>query len=966
MQVYLKKQTLQLQSELVNTMRQKQELQEKLVVSEATVNAQTDQLEQYRLLFNDPLIEQDNKHVQVDLQDLGYETCGRSEYEVDREETTSPEYEEQDGIFSETSLMEELTSSHKGLPALVASSPMNISSFLQNDWTADWEKSEDVIVLQQHVKDLKSQLQKSQKFIRNLQCQACSFLGSCNCAATQFHLKHSGSFHGSTSHNITDEDDGWQSDTMGAYSIKDLEQLVKRVSMLEAQLYQSKRDGGVQGQIKSANWPGKYDSLIQAQARELSLLRQKLKEGRSVGHILCQHLGDTVKSFEELLRANDIDYYMGQSFREQLAQGSQLADRLNSKLNSKEHVEADDKSRHELLAIRLSEELQQKNKIIESLQSKLEDRSVTPSSSRAISESDQSERTSFVSDDQIFTNEDMEAYSEVVTASDCNQYVCGSIQTTDAIQDDNVVPPSSKSQHHINTPQVYPVDTDKSLQGHCFNHIPSTVNDLPTNDSNTQFKPPGAHPPVHGPAVFSLADVQQELHTLQKQLTEHMPLTPAPCVSSSYFDANTSSTFPHFPHTLHRSSQTTELQASSYCSGGLWDVSGLVRSMHTNINGDASSGSSGYQSASKLPGSDLLKEHLIEIRNLHQHLEKSIYNNDLLREQLKERLTAMKRGNGFDSLPQLLNENRTLTEENLHLQIRINHITQGYDVELKKMQDQVSISRSQLKDLETELEQWKFEVLQLKKERLLDQETNNRLQHQTTLLQQQFNENYQLINTLHSELQLYERLYGLSKSMLSDTRSNQSSMKYNAQHLEENVTDVSFVNKNGCHVIGHFDDFNALKQQILEGKMLMKNIKTLIQSSLNIPFLEIHGTKALDYESIKKLFSATNTLQQILEESSSLIGMFWRAALPSMQSIVEQKKEEKLMQDEIYQLKAKLREQEKKLQEAKSHLKTTNCAKESMEHFIISHLTRTNDVLKRARSNLQIKSHKSLQRSTTK
>lgn len=47
-----------------------------------------------------------------------------------------------------------------------------------------------------------------------------------------------------------------------------------------------------------------------------------------------QHAKDTVKSFEDLLRSNDIDYYLGQSFREQLAQGSQLTERLTSKLST--------------------------------------------------------------------------------------------------------------------------------------------------------------------------------------------------------------------------------------------------------------------------------------------------------------------------------------------------------------------------------------------------------------------------------------------------------------------------------------------------------------------------------------------------------------------------------------------------------------------------------------------------------
>lgn len=80
----------------------------------------------------------------------------------------------------------------------------------------------------------------------------------------------------------------------------------------------------------------KYDSLVQAQARELSHLRQVMREGQGMCRLLSQHFKSTTKSFEELLRGTDIDYFLGQSFREQLAQGNQLAGRLARKLNSSE------------------------------------------------------------------------------------------------------------------------------------------------------------------------------------------------------------------------------------------------------------------------------------------------------------------------------------------------------------------------------------------------------------------------------------------------------------------------------------------------------------------------------------------------------------------------------------------------------------------------------------------------------
>lgn len=92
----------------------------------------------------------------------------------------------------------------------------------------------------------------------------------------------------------------------------------------------------MQRSILVSSFRSKFDTLIQAQARELSHLRQRLREGRGVCNILTQHLGDTTKAFEELLRANDIDYYMGQSFRDQLAQSGALAQRVAAKISGRE------------------------------------------------------------------------------------------------------------------------------------------------------------------------------------------------------------------------------------------------------------------------------------------------------------------------------------------------------------------------------------------------------------------------------------------------------------------------------------------------------------------------------------------------------------------------------------------------------------------------------------------------------
>uniref|UniRef100_A0A8C0QKR8 Uncharacterized protein n=1 Tax=Canis lupus familiaris TaxID=9615 RepID=A0A8C0QKR8_CANLF len=84
----------------------------------------------------------------------------------------------------------------------------------------------------------------------------------------------------------------------------------------------------------SVSHSGKYHSLIQDQARELTHLRQKMRMGRAFSSLLIQHVRNTMKTFEELLSSNKVDHYMEQHFREHLTKGSQLAESLASKFDT--------------------------------------------------------------------------------------------------------------------------------------------------------------------------------------------------------------------------------------------------------------------------------------------------------------------------------------------------------------------------------------------------------------------------------------------------------------------------------------------------------------------------------------------------------------------------------------------------------------------------------------------------------
>uniref|UniRef100_A0A8I3RUE6 Phosphodiesterase 4D interacting protein n=1 Tax=Canis lupus familiaris TaxID=9615 RepID=A0A8I3RUE6_CANLF len=1049
--------TKHLRSQLAQCRQRYQDLQEKLLISEATVFAQANQLEKYRvMLTGESLVKQDSKQVQVDLQDLGYETCGRSENEAEREESTSPECEEPDSL-RETVLMV----GHLG--SLLASPPGKkpLESHRGKQEFQAYGKSEDISVLHKDIRDLKAQLQNANKIIQNLKSRVRSLSVTSDYSSSLERprkLKAIGTLEGSSPHSVTDEDEGWLSDGTGAFCTpglqakKDLESLIQRVSQLEAQLPKTGVEGKLAEELRSASWPGKYDSLIQDQARELSYLRQKIREGRGICYLLTQHAKDTVKSFEDLLRSNDIDYYLGQSFREQLAQGSQLTERLTSKLSTKDHKSEKDQAGLEPLALRLSRELQEKEKVIEVLQAKLDARSLTPSSSHALSDSHRSPSSS------SFLSDELEACSDMDVASEYTHY-----------EEKKAPPGHSDSIHHLSHSAV--LSSKPSATS-----VPRGVKAEPS--SNPISLPAPQNPP-------------QEASQAHPGVSTVHPASPA-ALPSNHLEANSSQYLnpaqPHSPPT--GSTELGRILEPGYLgSGSQWDV---MRPQKGSVSGDLSSGSSVCQLNSKPTGADLLEEHLGEIRNLRQRLEESICINDRLREQLEHRLSCTARGNGSTSnfyspglepTPQLYNENRVLKEENRSLQAQLSHVSRERSQETECLREALLSSQSRLQELEMELEHQKEErqqlledlkekqqeILHFQEERLSLQEKDSRLQRKLALLQQQCEEKQQLFQSLQSELQIYEALYGSSKKGLKastwdayhqvplssdlshlvaeiralrgqleqsiqvnnclrlqleqqldggrsktslspsstsqedpgdkqdsiasppvrDVGMNSPALMFpssspaapgsetaifnrinelnldafpvmkNSPKLEGEAIDGSFANKHGRHVIGHIDDYSALRQQIGEGKVLVKKITALVRSAYTLPGLETQATEVPGGKGIHELGSSTQALQHVLEESASLLNMFWRAALPSSSPALSGNMGQ-AMKKELLELRTKLTKQETLLQCTAERLKTTHQQKESMEQFIFSHLTRTHDVLKKARTNLEVKSLRAL------
>ncbi|DAA31598.1 TPA: neuroblastoma breakpoint family, member 3-like [Bos taurus] len=83
-------------------------------------------------------------------------------------------------------------------------------------------------------------------------------------------------------------------------------------------------------------------TLIRSQARELTQLRQTLRDGKDDSVLLKQHL-------EDLLTRNDPDSHQGQGFRESLSEGYRVAKRLACKLSPEMYEDEEDEQAQEKL-----------------------------------------------------------------------------------------------------------------------------------------------------------------------------------------------------------------------------------------------------------------------------------------------------------------------------------------------------------------------------------------------------------------------------------------------------------------------------------------------------------------------------------------------------------------------------------------------------------------------------------------
>ncbi|KFQ05321.1 CDK5 regulatory subunit-associated protein 2, partial [Leptosomus discolor] len=412
---------------------------------------------------------------------------------------------------------------------------------------------------------------------------------------------------------------------------------------------------------------------------------------------------------------------------------------------------------------------------------------------------------------------------------------------------------------------------------------------------------------------------------------------------------------------------------------------------------------------------ELLMEHLQEIRILRQRLEYSIKTNERLRKQLERQVTDKELDQGSANIfihgseqhNSLTSEIHFLRKQNQVLNAMLAKGSRDKQKENEKLRESLSKKNAIIEHLHEDYECIKRENERLQKQIVQKEDETryltcqiyssrnelNRLQTEINVKQHQLSENEKLLQSLRTEIKVYEKLeearrkrtenlckcpaesrnigelqkhghcislakpgtHSASKDDLDSTSHCSSTSSSSTACTPRLVPGHRmWANKNGRHVLGLIEDYNALRKQISEGQQVLAEMEVSLREVTGTKLQE-PGIKVPDQASLHSFSAHTHTVQQILEEAARLLKLLWRVSLPlkTVHGTAHSTQDEG-MKAEIFRLRKKLSEQEKKLHSTVKRLHSTNQLKENMEKVIIDQLVLTHDVLKKARGNLEV------------
>ncbi|XP_032056416.1 CDK5 regulatory subunit-associated protein 2 [Aythya fuligula] len=910
-----------------------------LLLSElVTENLEEEPAEESTLVRVTSLIKLDNSGDQVDLQDVELDTGVKNEYLVDKNQQNCQEMENHHNIsnvniqHSLKEINEDFYSmEHEDIDSATANSGSKCLRSLKLSVTStdaldDCEVLDDKEELKQRIKNMKSELEKYKMFVFHLQTSdqlvssgISNIFLSDTALPVEGHvmqgqdtamqeIKPFSSLHQPMGYEIHTENRNSQSskvpDAWTAQNIRELlsaneeglgKEQVADIHLDEVYYLQNK--------LREA-LPSKYDSLVHSQAQELSFQHQQIKEIRGGCVTYHQHLTSLIKAFEELLQASDVDYYVAEGFREQLNQSVLLFEKLQRKFLYEESVGAEVTILYELA--------QRENEKNTTMYQQLKDESPVPSALHSLSDFDLSEKSSLGSPE--------------------HRHDLGEGQHGTLALLSNKFPPELLMEHLqeiriLRQRLEYSIKNNERLRKQLERQV--TDKELDQGSAN----------------IFSRGSVQDN-------------------------------------------SLTSEVR--------------FLRKQNQVLNAMLAKGSRDKQKENEKLRESLSKKNAI-IEHLHEDYECIKKENERLQKQIgkKEDETKYLTCEIYSSRNEL---NRLQTEMNIkQRQLSENEkLLQSLRTEIKVYEKLEEAKRKStdpkcdaseefrkdqnnpvdLHELLTEIQSLR---VQLERSIETNKTLHEKLEEQLSKEKKEEVGSVSAVNINYLFKQESQHYAGMNENLCKCPAASRnicelqkhghciSLAKTGTQSASKDDLDSSsssstactprlvpghrmWADKNGRHVLGLIEDYNALRKQISEGQQVLGEMEISLREVTGTKVQE-PGIKVPDQASLHSFSANTNTVQQILEEAARLLKLLWRVSLPmkAVHSTIHGTQDEG-MKAEILRLRKKLSEQEKKLHSTVKRLHSTNQLKENMEKVIIDQLVLTHDVLKKARGNLEVPS----------
>ncbi|NXW92343.1 CK5P2 protein, partial [Alopecoenas beccarii] len=635
--------------------------------------------------------------------------------------------------------------------------------------------------------------------------------------------------------------------------------------------------------------PSKYDSLVHSQAQELSFQRQQIEEICGACVAYHQHLTSLIKAFEELLQASDVDYYVAEGFREQLNQSVLLFEKLERKFLYGESIGTEGTILYELA--------QRDNEKNTTMYQQLKDESPVPSALHSLSDFDLSEKSSLGSPEHRPDLEGQHGTLALLPNKFPPELLMEHLQEIRILR--------QRLEHSIKTnerlrKQLERQVTDKELdQGsaNIFIHGSEQHNSLPSEihflrkqnqvlnamlakgsrDKQKENEKLRESLSKKNAIIEHLQEdyecIKKENERLQKQIGQKEDETRyLTCqIYSSRNELNRLQTEINVKQ--HQLSENEKLLQSLRTESKVYEKLEEARRKRTDPRCDAS------EEFRKDQNNPLdLHELLTEIQSLRVQLERSIETNKSLHEKLEEQLLKEKREEAGSV--SAVNINYLVKQESQHYA--------GMDGTVPYM--------------------------------LLLYCRTCALCFKDAL---KVSDN---INCTHPA----------SKDD-ADSTSHCSSTSSSSTACTPRLVPGHrmWADKNGRHVLGLIEDYNALRKQISEGQQVLGEMEISLRKVTGTKLQE-SGIKVPDQMSLHGFSANIHTVQQILEEAARLLKLLWRVSLPLKAGPgTAHGTQDEGMKAEILRLRKKLCEQEKKLHSTVKRLHSTNQLKENMEKVII-------------------------------